>query len=267
MQIARNFWKAFRNFAILFSFIMNFVLIVILLVVVREIFIIKNGIAEPLIDGLHRNFVGMDQAHIKTVIPVNDTITIDFELPIEQETTVVLTERVVLGQFSFGEQQLVIALNEGQQLPVRLNMIVPVQQEIPIALNVDVDIPLDQTELHQPFVNLRNLFEPFVRSLDNLPQDWDEVPDFALDAVQGNVNLMNETEGSRNPWQTPTPGGEDTVTEGTQPSTGGEPVGTGGAATPTPFPTTEPGAPTATTVPLIQEAELTTPTPTETPQG
>lgn len=260
MQIVRNFWNAFKNFAILFSFIMNFVLVIILVFVVYQIYIIKNGIAEPLIDGLHANFVGMDEANITTTIAVEDNITIDFDLPIEQETTVVLTERVVLGQFSFGEQQLVIALNEGQELPVMLNMIVPVEQTIPISLSVPVDIPLNETELHAPFVNLRNLLEPYVRSLDNLPGDWDEVPDFALDAVQGDVNLLSETDGSRNPWNTPTPASEDTVDAGTSPESGSENVGTGGAIEATPVPTTEPGAPTATTVPLILE------TPTETPQ-
>ncbi|NJL95386.1 MAG: hypothetical protein HC915_17525, partial [Anaerolineae bacterium] len=95
-------------------------------------------------------------------------------------------------------------------LPVQLSMDVPVQSEIPISLLVDVRIPLQETELHQPFVNLRDLLEPFVRSLDNLPQDWEQVPDFSVDAAQGDVDLLGETEGSRNPW--------DPVLEGVRPA-------------------------------------------------
>ena len=187
MQRIRGFWNAFRNFAILFSFITNFVLIVVLLVVVREIFLIKNGIAEPLIDGLHANFVGLDTATIDTTIPVNDTIDIGFTLPINQETTVVLTEAVPLSantSFNLGEFGSIngtVSLNlpVGLALPVQLSMDVPVSATIPIALDVAVQIPLKDTQLHQPFVNLRDLFEPFVRALDNLPDDWNEVPDFA----------------------------------------------------------------------------------------
>lgn len=258
MQIIRNFWNAFKNFAIIFSFIMNFVLIIVLVIVVREIFIIKEGIAEPLIDGLHRNFVGMDEANIKTNIQVEDTITIDFQLPIEQEITVVMTDTVPLGNFTFGDNSIPISLEAGDELPIRLNMVVPVQQTIPISLTVPVDIPLNETELHGPFTNLRDLLEPFVRSLDNLPDDWNETPNFAIDVVQGNVNLLNETDESRNPWQTPTVGTEDTVDSGTTPDTSSDDVGTGGAET-TPMPTTEPGAPTATTVPLIIETETPAP--------
>ncbi|MBZ0304452.1 MAG: hypothetical protein K8I82_00155 [Anaerolineae bacterium] len=276
MQIARNFWKAFRNFAIIFSFIMNFVLVVILLIVVREIFIIKNGIAEPLIDGLHSNFVGMDEANITTTIAVEDTIIIDFDLPISQNTTVILTSPVPLsasaafalpGGGGTINGQVNLSLPVGLELPVQLNMVVPVEQEIPISLSVPVDIPLNETELHAPFVNLKNLLEPYVRSLDNLPQDWDKVPDFVMDAAQGDVNLLEETEGSRNPWQTPTPQDMTVIEETQQPNSETPPVGTGGpeATQEVVPPTTEPGAPTATTVPLLLPTENIT--STETPEG
>jgi hypothetical protein len=209
MQMIRNFWTAFRNFATLFSFIINFVLILVLLGVVQQIYMIKNGIAEPLIDGLHSNFVGLDEATIITTIPVDDTITIDFDLTIDQETTVVLTEAVPLSAnaaFALpgggGTINGTVNLNLpiGLALPVQLNMTVPVVQDIPISLSVPVNIPLNQTQLHQPFVNLRDLFDPFVRALDNLPSSWEETPDFAIDATQGEVDILQETEGSRNPW-------------------------------------------------------------------
>ena len=32
---------------------------------------------------------------------------------------------------------------------------------VPVALNVDVDIPLEQTQLHEPFVGLQEVVKPF----------------------------------------------------------------------------------------------------------
>lgn len=263
MQRIRDFWNATRNFMIIFSFIMNFVLLLLLLLVGQQLFMIKNGIAEPLIDGLHSNFVGMDEAEINTVIPVEDEITIDFVLPIDQQTTVVLTEPVPLvanTNFDLGGQSLngTVSLNLpiGLQLPVQLNMNVPVNQQIPIALNVDVNIPLKETELHQPFVNLRNLFDPFVRVLDNLPSNWGETPDFAVDAVQGDVNVWAETEGSRNPWYNRDDVVDDRPNVGAEeaPPTGDDALSTEAPTDQAPRPTLDPNftpAPTATTVPLV----------------
>ena len=50
--------------------------IVVLLVLVVLIFQIKNGIAEPLIDGLHSSFVGLDKATIDRMITVRDQIPV-----------------------------------------------------------------------------------------------------------------------------------------------------------------------------------------------
>ena len=260
MQRIREFWNAFRNFAIVLSFILNFVLIIVLLFVVLLIFQIKNGIAEPLIDGLHSNFVGLNEANIRTNIDVVDTIPINFDLTVEETTVVTLQEDAILNDlpafFSITggggtiSGTVDITLPAGTPLTIDLSLLVPVQQDIPIDLDVPVDIALKDTLLSQPFDNLRELFEPFVRSLDNLPADWDEVRPFAIDALEGEVNLVRETNGSRNPWPgfeyTPTPFG--TISDNSSATT----TDTVPSGTP---------MPTATTDPLI------TPTATITPFG
>ncbi|PJF42043.1 MAG: hypothetical protein CUN55_10595 [Phototrophicales bacterium] len=210
MQRIRELWLAFRNFAIIFSFIMNFVLIIILLFVVYLIFDIKNGIAEPLIDGLHRNFVGLNEAEIETTVVVDDEIPIDFDLTVQDRTVVTLAEPATINnvpaQFEITggggsiSGTVDITLPAGTPLTIDLTLLVPVEQQIPVVLNVPVDIALKDTQLSVPFTNLRNLFEPYVKILDNLPSSWDEVPEFAFDALNGEVNLVQETEGSRNPW-------------------------------------------------------------------
>ncbi|MBI5928521.1 MAG: hypothetical protein HY862_04390 [Chloroflexi bacterium] len=235
MQRLRELWIAFRNFAIVFSFIMNFILLLVLINVVLLIFQIKNGIAEPLLQGLHSNFVGLDEARIQTEIQVNDEIPINFTLPVSDEipinftlpvsdnTDVYLTEDVVIdnvpayfaieGGAGNISGTVDIRLPAETRLPIRLslsvpveqtvpiNINVPVQQTIPVSLTVPVDIPLNETQLHEPFNNLRNLFEPYVRALGNLPSNWGDVPAFVGDVLSGNVNLMNPTNYTRDPWK------------------------------------------------------------------
>ena len=57
-------------------------------------FEIKNQVAQPLVNGLHSSFVGLDQATIDWTIPVRDTIQVQLDIPLETDTVVVLTEPV-----------------------------------------------------------------------------------------------------------------------------------------------------------------------------
>ncbi len=254
MQKFRVWWNSFKTVALLISFIVNMVLIVVLLIVLMQLFQIKNGILEPLIDGLHSNFVGMDEATIYRTIDVNNQIPVVFDLPLNQSTNVVLTQDVPIaasatftlpGGGGVINGRVDIVLPKDLVLPVQLNMIVPVNTNIPINLPVDVAIPLKETELHTPFVNLRNLLEPYVRILDNLPGKWGDVPDFVINAVQGEgVNLVSPTDASENPW--PGPDGSRPIPPSTD---GGEGEGeTTGEGTPGATPETLQPVPSATPV-------------------
>ena len=213
MQKFRVWWNSFKTVALLISFAVNMVLIIVLLIVLMQIFQIKNGILEPLIDGLHSNFVGMDEATIYRTIEVEDEIPVVFDLPLNQSTNVVLTQDVPLaasatftlpGGGGVINGRVDIVLPSGLVLPIQLNMTVPVNTSIPIDLPVEVAIPLKETQLHTPFTNLRDLLEPYVRILDNLPSGWGDVPDFVVNAVQGEgVNLVSPTDASEHPWPGP----------------------------------------------------------------
>jgi hypothetical protein len=138
-----------------------------------------------------------------------------------------------------------IVLPRDLVLPVRLDMIVPVNTTIPINLPVDVEIPLNETQLHDPFTNLRDLLEPYVRVLDHLPGKWSEVPDFVIDALQGEgVNLVAPSPDSQDPW----PG----FTTGVRESRGDAPPGASGSGW------LMPPGPTATP---IQDIGIITPPP------
>jgi hypothetical protein len=174
-------WQAFKTFAILFSFTMNLVLLIVLLVAVPLILPIVNDIAIPIVGGLNTSFVEMNSAKIERTIEVEDTIPISFTLPLQQVTTVVVTDPVPLqnipARFDLpgggGSIAGVVSLSlpEGLALPVFLDLDVPVDQTIPVTLAVDVEIPLNETELGGPFTRLEGIFSPLDALLRGLPSD------------------------------------------------------------------------------------------------
>jgi hypothetical protein len=166
MERLKRFWNAFKDVAILFSFAVNFVVVVLLLVIsvpaLRAVFVLKTGLVEPLLNDLDAAFVGLGEATIDTQVqidepipiqfglPLDQPLTIDFQLPIQQPTAVVLTEPVPLNlpaQFNLPggggaiNGSVSLALPAGLRLPIQLNMTVPVQQTVPVRM----DVPVDQT--------------------------------------------------------------------------------------------------------------------------
>ena len=187
-------WDAFKTFAIIFSFIMNFVLLLVLLIVGGLIIPIVNDIVEPIVGGLNDSFVDMSEATIEQEIDINTTMPISFTLPLEQETTVTLTEPVplsVFAQFTLPggggniNGQVNLTLPEGLELPVFIDTDVAVDQEIPVQMTVPVEIPLAETELGGPFFTLRALFEPLNQLLTNLPSSNEELTKRVTDEVLG----------------------------------------------------------------------------------
>lgn len=199
-----------KNFMILFSFIVNLVLIVVVVVLLLLIFDIKNNVVAPLITGLHSSFVGLDEATIDWTIPVRDTIPVVLNVPLETQTTVVLTQSVPLvvnatitlpGVGVLNNASVNLSLPAGLELPVNLDIDVPINQELPVSLDVRAVIPVDETQLHDPIYNLRLTFEPIVRALFNLPDNFAEAGEFAVDALSGQpIDLMADSAYSLDPW-------------------------------------------------------------------
>jgi hypothetical protein len=119
------------------------------------------------------------------MVPVSDTIPVQFNLPVTTNTTVILTAdtrikgaRVNLrtGGLTISDAPANIVLPAGTELPIALSMNVPVDTTIPVQLTVAVDIPLSQTELHEPFVGLQEVVSPYDQLFHSLPASWQETP-------------------------------------------------------------------------------------------
>ena len=173
-KVAPAFWTV----ASIVSITVNLVMLIVVLSLLRELSSVRTiqaKVVDEVLGGLHRNFVEMDMAHIVTTIDVSAEIPVVFDLPVVTNTTVVLTEDVPItgarvslntGGLNIYNAPTDIILPAGTSLPIALSISVPVQTTIPISLTVPVDIPLAQTDLHNPFVGLKDVIKPYHCMLD-----------------------------------------------------------------------------------------------------
>jgi hypothetical protein len=201
------FWRAFKNVAIVFSFVVNFVLLVLLLILlvpgVRTLLVLRNDLLEPLVTDLDNAFVGLGEADIKTSVPISTPTPINFDLPldkrlpvefdlsIDQDTIVILNEPVPLSapaRFILPDAggaingQVSLSLPKGMALPVRLSLVVPVSKTIPvqfdvpvstsvpIQMEVPVELTLGESGLNPVVGELRQALVPARQMVEHLPR-------------------------------------------------------------------------------------------------
>jgi hypothetical protein len=180
----RSIGPGFWSLGSALSLILNVVLIIIVIILGVRLFAWKKLITDDVVGGLYYNFILMDQATIASTVEVEDTMPVQFDLPLKQETTVRLTQptridgaRVTLstGGLNIVNAPADIVLPEGTVLPVELDLVVPVNTTVPVQITVPVNIPLNETELHAPFVGLQEVVSPIYWWLRDLPSSWWEV--------------------------------------------------------------------------------------------
>lgn len=172
-----QFLPAFWTIASILSLTVNLILIIALLIawqLLDQITVLQTygmGEASGLLGGLYSNFVKMDQASIRTNIHVEKDIPVQFSLNVSGPTNVTLSQPVTIsgatvwvqtGGLNIRDANATIVLPAGVVLPINIeNLVVPVDQQVPAVLDVPVDIPLAQTELHEPFVGLQHVVKPW----------------------------------------------------------------------------------------------------------
>ena len=179
-----KFLETFWTIASIISLTVNIGVVIALLVVMQMLggpkatFSLAQDEASGLLGGLYNNFVKMDQASIKTTIHVEKEIPVQFSLNVSGPTDVTLSRDVAIsgalvtvntGGLNINNARANIVLPAGTVLPINIqNLVVPVDQKVLAVLDVPVDIPLNQTELHEPFVGLQKVVEPFYCMLEPL---------------------------------------------------------------------------------------------------
>lgn len=163
---------AFWTIASIMSITVNIVLIIILLIMLQMLGAIQltaNDKVSGLLGGLYDNFVKMDQATISRVIPVDANIPLNITVPVQTTTQITIAQPVTIpnahvrintGALNI-DADAVVTLPANTPLVVSLDFPLNVQNTIPVHLDVPVNIPLNETQLHEPFVGLQQVVEPW----------------------------------------------------------------------------------------------------------
>jgi hypothetical protein len=176
MKRSEVLWLAFEKFAIFFSFVVTFFLVMLLLLLAfatwqhRDVLrSLKEGLVCDTVTGLNDLMGDLENAVITRTIPISETIPVRFDLPLDKNLDVQLTENVRLNRplsfvFPAGGGRINgtvnLVLPEGQVLPVHMSTVVEVSQTLPVEMEVYVAIPLKETELGGILAQLNELLAP-----------------------------------------------------------------------------------------------------------
>ena len=181
------FWSISGGIALLTALILLIVVIVVGVNAVK----VTRALNDDLVASLHNSFVAMDEAHIKTTIPIEMEVPAQFELMLDTTTNVVLSEDTYIsnatvslntGGLTINNAPTNIILPAGSELPIHLVLTVPVDEMIPVVMDVEVDIPMSETELHEPFTDLQKTIKPYylwlwsitTPQVKTLPVPWEQ---------------------------------------------------------------------------------------------
>ena len=173
-----HFWSAFKNFAIIFSFVVNIILVLVLLLSPGPLLMAKSQLAEPLLSDLDKAFAALGDTEIKTTVQIDDELPVQFNLPLNQETEVVLVDEVPLnvpatfklpgwGGSINGSVSLKLPIS--LTLPIALELDVPVDTTVPVQMEVPVVIGLNESGMGPAIEQLRGVFSPINVSLQKIP--------------------------------------------------------------------------------------------------
>ncbi len=164
-----RFLPAFWTVASVISLLFNIVLLIIVLSMLRMVGSIDAAsLGAGVLGGLYTNFERMDEAHIKTEIPVQTIVPLNLTVPVQTTTGITLAKQVSIpgahvrintALFNI-DAPANVTLPAGTSMDVTMSFALPVQAQIPVSLNVPVDIPLHKTELHPAIVGLENTVKP-----------------------------------------------------------------------------------------------------------
>ncbi len=180
----KRFWEAFKTVAIIFSFTVNFILVLVLLLSPGPLFMAKGQIVEPLLGDLDAAFAALGATNIKTTVLVNHQLPVEFLLPLEQVTNVVVQAPVPLSvPATFylpgggGSINGTVSLNlpTGMVLPVALDLDVPVSTTVPVEMSIPVVINLNEAGMGPAITQLRGVFSPINTTMQSLPDSLGEI--------------------------------------------------------------------------------------------
>jgi hypothetical protein len=166
--------------AALVSFVINILFLGLILLVGSRVLSFKSEVAEPLLDGVYKAVDQMDDIQIQTDVKVSGEVPVAFDLPLQRETTVTLSQPTRIDGASLSirsatfsiDAPTVIVLPAGAELPITLDLSVPVNATVPVELTVPVTLSLTDSNLEPTIKALQDLIEPYKQLAEETPDCW-----------------------------------------------------------------------------------------------
>jgi len=161
--------RDFQNLLVISSLVINAILIVFLVLMAIQLRNMKT-VMNGMLSGLYDHVAELGKTNITSTVMVETQVPLDFMLPIQQDSEVILTRNVAIpnahivinsGGLTINSTAN-ITLPAGTSLPIALNLSVPVQHSIPVSLQVPIYIPLSQTELRAPLDGLQETLRTYI---------------------------------------------------------------------------------------------------------
>ncbi len=165
--------QAFWTITGVMSLIVNGILIAIVIYLMTSIAslqVASNKAGASVLAGFYSNFEKMDRASIISSIPVDAQIPLNITVPIQKTTIIRLASdatianahvRINTGTLNI-DAPAQVTLPAGTTLELALDFNIQVTDGVPVHLDVPVNIPLSQTQLHEPFSGLQDVVRPFL---------------------------------------------------------------------------------------------------------
>jgi hypothetical protein len=185
-----KFFPAFWTVACIFSLLVNIILVGLLVSFGHHFFELKAIVSDGLVTEASNSLAMMDQAHIVINVPVETTVRLQdnlpvvFDVPINQDTQIVLSEAVTINgaRIYLNNTAVTTDLTLPANTPLQANFnttipistSVPVDITVPVSVQVPIDIAIDKTDLHQSIVGLQEALAPYETTLGtnfNSPQE------------------------------------------------------------------------------------------------
>jgi hypothetical protein len=161
-----TFWTA----GSILSLLANFILLMMVIGAWTGLAGLTPGGSGGALLGVYNSLEQLGQAHIRTTIPIQTTISLDASVPVKTSTNITLSHDVVMQgahvtintAFVNIDAPADVTLPAGTSLDVALDMTLPMQTSVPIAVDVPVDIALRDTDLHAAIQGLQDSLKPLV---------------------------------------------------------------------------------------------------------
>ena len=129
-----------------------------------------TGLNAGMLGGLYNSFSQMDNAHIKTTIPLRSIIPVDATVPLQTATRITLAQDVTVDGahvkintdlFNI-DAPASVTLPAGTALDVAMDLQLPVKTDVPLAMDIPVDIAVQDTDLHPAILSAQETIRPLL---------------------------------------------------------------------------------------------------------